>query len=172
MNRDSDRVTMVEDPAGGDHPRGGRCDGAAIGYERVQTAVAPSYRLVLTRLRGSIEAVAARWGRRRERLWLGLVAVPLAELATGLLGAWWAWPLLLAAAWAVTPSWRWYWMLSLELGVLGVMWATVGIEVLGRYPDARLMVGAAWAAFPLALTGTGTMSRRRARRPEAYFPLD
>jgi hypothetical protein len=120
---------------------------------------------VFARLQRAAEVLAARWGCRRERLWIGLVAVPLAELATGLLDVWWSWPVLLVAAWAVTPSWRWCWLLSLELGFVGVMWATVGIVALAHLPDERLVVGAAWAAFPLALAG----ARRSAcvRKPES-----
>jgi hypothetical protein len=100
------------------------------------------------------------WGTQ-ERLWLGLVAVPLAELAAGLRGALWTWPVLLVCAWAWTPSWRWLWVLALELGCVGLMWADVGIDALTRVTaDQRWLVGIAWAAFPLALAGVGLMNRR------------
>src|SRR5258708_4520410 len=56
------------------------------------------------------------WQTRRERLWIGLVAIPLAMTATGLLSLWMTWPVLLLCASAYTPSWRWLWLLTLELG--------------------------------------------------------
>jgi hypothetical protein len=43
------------------------------------------------------DALAVLWRARPERLWTAFVAVPLAELATGLLRMWWAWPPLLHA---------------------------------------------------------------------------
>ena len=117
------------------------------------------------------DAVRAAWRLRRERLWLGLVAVPLAEVATGLIGEWWAWPVLLVGAWACLRTWHWYWVLSLELGGVGVMWAMNGANALARYPDDLLVVGAVWVSFPIALAMAGIVSRRRRSRPEAYFPL-
>jgi hypothetical protein len=118
----------------------------------------------------AVEAVSAAWRARRERLWIGLVAIPLAMTATGLLNQWWTWPVLLACAWACTRSWRWLWLLSLELGFVGAMWAAVGAAALARLPNDRLLVGAIWAAFPLALAGagatnaTGTLDPRRTSR--------
>jgi hypothetical protein len=100
------------------------------------------------------------WGPR-ERLWLGLVAVPLAEVAAGLLGLLWTWPLLLVCAWLWTPSWQWLWVLALELGCVGLAWADLGIHALARSTtDQRWLVGAVWAAFPLALAGVGIRHRR------------
>ena len=119
----------------------------------------------------AVDAVRAAWRARRERLWLGLVAVPLAMIATGLVDLWSTWPVLLVCAWAFTRSWRWSWLLSLELGFVGVMWATVGATALAHLPNDRLLVGAIWTAFPLALAGAGAMNRHRHARPEAYFPL-
>jgi len=104
-------------------------------------------------------------------LWVGLVAIPLAELATGLAGEWWTWPVLAVCAWACTPSWSWLWLLSVELGFVGVMWAAVGTTAFAHLPNDRLLVGAIWAAFPLALVGAGWMKRRRSANPEAYFSL-
>src|SRR5947209_5453817 len=73
----------------------------------------------------TLDALREAWRSRSERLSLALVAVPLAEVATGLTGHWWAWPVLLGGAWACTRTWRWTWLLSIELGAVGVMWATV-----------------------------------------------
>lgn len=119
----------------------------------------------------SLRALSAAWRARRERLSVGLVAAPLAMVATGLTGKWWTWPLLLVGSWAYTPSWRWSWMLALEEAFVGLQWAFVGAAMLAQFPEARLVVGALWVAFPLALAGAGMLNRRRHARPEAYFPL-
>ena len=84
---------------------------------------------------------------------------------------WWMWPLLLVGAWACMRSWRWFWLLSLELGFVGATWAEVGIIALAQFPNHRLLIGVIWAAFALALAGAGAMNRQRYSRPEAYFPL-
>jgi hypothetical protein len=105
------------------------------------------------------DALAAMWLGRRERLWIAYVAVPLAELATGLLRMWWMWPPLLACARACAPRWRWAWVLSLELGFVGVVWATAGVSALVELPTQRVLVGAVWAASVLALAGAGIRNR-------------
>ena len=122
-------------------------------------------------VRSAIRATRVAWTTRRERAWLGLVAVPLAMTASGLVGMWWTWPLLVAGSWACTPSWRWSWMLALEEAFVSVQWAFVGAVALAQSPSARLLVGALWTAFPVTLVATGEMNRRRRNRPEAYFPL-
>jgi hypothetical protein len=118
-----------------------------------------------------VAAVRAEWLARRERPWLGLVAVPLAMIATGLTGFWCTWPVLLAVSWVCTPSWHWSWILTLEEAFVGVCWTLVGAAALAASPDAHLLVGALWTGFPLALAGAGLLNRRRHARPEAYFPL-
>lgn len=135
-------------------------------------AVADAQRnpLILDQVTPSLAVLKAAWDDRRERLTLALIAVPLAETATGMTGQWWAWPALLAGAWACTRHWRWTWLLSLELGVVGVMWGMVGANGLA-HTGSPLVVGAAWIAVPLALAVAGMRNRRHARRPEAYFPL-
>ncbi len=90
-----------------------------------------------------LDAVITAWELRRERLTLALIAVPLAETASGLAGLWWTWPALLAGAWACTRNWHWTWLLSLELGAVGVMWAMVGADLLARreHPGYAVRVG-------------------------------
>jgi hypothetical protein len=119
----------------------------------------------------AVAAFHSAWSSRAERLWIALVAIPLAEIASGLVGEWWTWPVLAVCAWTCTPSWRWLWLLSVELGFVGVMWAAVGATPLAHLPNDRLVVGAIWAAFPLALAGAGWMNRRRSANPGAYFSL-
>lgn len=119
----------------------------------------------------TVHEVKTAWSARRDHLWIGVVAIPLAETATGLVGLWWTWPLLLVVAWACTPTWQWLWVLSLEFGFVGVVWAAGGVAALAHFVNNRLLVGAIWAGFPLALAGAGLMNRHRHSRPEAYFPL-
>jgi hypothetical protein len=130
-------------------------------------------RLMATALpvRRACSSVLASWREREERSWLGLVGVPLGETATGLLDEWWTWLLLLFAAWAWTPSWRWSWLLAFELGFVGTTWAAIGATTLADFPENQLLVGVLWALFPLALALAGIANRRRQSGPEAYFPL-
>lgn len=114
-----------------------------------------------------LDAVITAWSERRERLTLALIAVPLAETAAGAAGVWWTWPAMLAGAWACTRTWHWTWLLSLELGAVGTMWAMVGVHVLATYPADRLLVGAIWAAVPLALAAAGLRNRHRHAKPGA-----
>jgi hypothetical protein len=132
------------------------------GCAAVRGLVASQWRASIV---GAITRLAATmystWTARTERLWVGLVAIPLAELATGLAGEWWTWPVLVVCAWTCTPSWRWLWLLSVELGFVGVMWAAVGAHALAHLPNERWVVGAIWAAFPSALAVAGLRNRRR-----------
>jgi drug/metabolite transporter (DMT)-like permease len=84
--------------------------------------------------------------------------------ASGLRGLWLMWVPLLACAWISMPSWRWSWILSLELGFVGVVWGFVGSSYLAQYPNERLLVGAVWIGFALALAGAGAMNRHRNER--------
>jgi hypothetical protein len=113
-----------------------------------------------------LDSVITAWQLRRERLTLALIAVPLAETASGLAGLWWTWPALLGGAWACTRTWHWTWLLSLELGAVGVMWATVGADAIVRFPGDLLVVGGAWAALPLLLAAAGLRNRRRHAKPD------
>jgi hypothetical protein len=108
----------------------------------------------------AVAVIRADWSARRERLWLGLIAVPLAMTASGLVGLWWPWPALLVGAWACMRSWHWLWLLALELGVVGVVWGVVGATYLAKYPDDRPVTAVAWMAVPLALSGGGLRNRR------------
>jgi hypothetical protein len=75
--------------------------------------------------------------------------------ATALVGEWWWWPFLLLASWAATPAWRWTWLLTLQLSVVGFEWAYVGATSLGTWSDRLFLVGFAWAGFPARSPGSG-----------------
>lgn len=108
-----------------------------------------------------VAVVRGAWLARRDRLWIGLVAIPLAEVATALMNVLWMWLPLTACAWVCAPRVRWAWLLSLELGFVGAMWAMSGATALAHLPMHRLLVGAVWAALPLALAVVGRHYRAR-----------
>jgi len=130
---------------------------------------APRLASRVTAARAFVDSLLVKWRARSERAWVGLIGVPLAQIATGLLDEWWTWIVLTAAAWACTPKWRWSWLLSLELGFVGTMWAAAGATALAHFPDHLLLVGVLWASFPVALAVVGAANRRRASRPESYY---
>jgi hypothetical protein len=130
--------------------RGARGTGAATSAEALIGALGPQ-----------VVAIKASWAARDEHLWLASVAVPLEMVATGLLHLWWTWPILLADAWALSPTWRWSWLLSLEEGFVGMQWASIGAILFAEFIGAQLIVGAVWIAFPVSLATAGAWSRRR-----------
>ena len=110
--------------------------------------------------RRRVTAAHLSWMKRRDRPWLALVAVPLAMNASGLMQDWWLWiPLLLGAA-SCTPAWRWSWVLSFQLGVVGTEWAYVGSTSLGQWPGQQLPIGAAWAFVGLLLAVAAQLNRQ------------
>jgi hypothetical protein len=118
----------------------------------------------------AVDAMRIVWNTRRERQWLGLVAVPLAMLATALSGMWWTWPLLLAGAWTVLHTWHWLWLLTLELAVIGAQWAILGAMALANSSANWLVIGLAWVAFPLALAIAGMANRHHHHQAMSQFP--
>ena len=111
-------------------------------------------------LRPPLDALRVEWARRQDRPRLALIAVPLAMNATGLVGLWWTWPVLVAGAAACTPAWRWSWVLTFQLGAIGTQWAYVGAIALAVWPDHRVLVGVVWTGGVLALGLAGDFNRR------------
>lgn len=96
--------------------------------------------------------------------WVGRVGVPLAVTAAILIGSWWALVPLAACAWLCSPgSWAWEWLISLETGLLGALWAALGAYALMMWPDHRPMIGAIWA-LSAATAATIAFLRRRMGR--------
>jgi hypothetical protein len=111
------------------------------------------------------------WAQRRERLWLTWVAVPLAMNAAGLEGLWWMWvPLVLVGA-ASSPSWRWNWVLSIQLGIVGTEWAFLGATSLGTWSSHQAVIGVCWTGAALALALAGIVNRRYLRLPESRIMM-
>ena len=116
---------------------------------------------IVDRIRRAGAAVAYEWARHEDNAWIGIVAVPVAMTATGLLDQWWSWPVLLIESAVSTRSQRWSWVLSLELGYVGTAWAFVGADGLGSWPTLVLPIGVAWAAFPVLLAGAVSHHRHQ-----------
>ena len=128
------------------------------------------------RVRRACAAIAYEWVRHGDNAWIGVVAVPVAMTATGLLDQWWSWPVLLIEAAISTRSQRWSWVLSLELGYVGTAWAFVGADALGSWPTLVLPIGVVWAAFPVLLAGAVSHHRHQPllgcfRRPTSVSRL-
>src|ERR1019366_4375808 len=105
----------------------------------------------LRKLRSLWIQLVRAWQLRRDNDWLATVAVPLAMIATALVGLWWTWVLLLGAAAAWVPGWRSASLLALELGGIGTAWAYGGANALTTWPDERLVVGTGWGGGALAV---------------------
>lgn len=110
------------------------------------------------------------WEARRDNAWIGVVAIPLAMTATGLVAQWWTWPILLILAACFTRAWRWSWLLSFQLACVGTAWGVVGTNWLAAFPTDGLIVGVVWSAMPLTLAAAGVEHRRRRNRPEYQLP--
>jgi len=111
-------------------------------------------------------AMVRSWSKRKSRLWLAWVAVPLAMNAAGLTDLWWLWLPLLGLAGLWSPSWRWNWVLTLQLGIVGTEWAYVGVSALVAWRTQRALVGTIWAASALAIAMASIANRRYQRLPE------
>ena len=129
--------------------------------KRVNSVITATRRVVHTvATQRATRSVQLAWTKRRDRPWLALVAVPLAMNASGLVQLWWLWvPLLLGAA-SCTPEWRWSWVLSFQLGVVGTEWTFVGATWLGQWPGQRFFIGATWTLVALFLAVVAKFNRR------------
>jgi hypothetical protein len=108
---------------------------------------------------------------RRSRPWLGMVAVPLAMLASMLRLLWWCWPPLIAVAWWFADRrWRWTWLVAVEAGVDGTPWAYAGAMALGSFPNARLIVAAIWIGLAVLLLAASVSIRHGNREAPPRFP--
>ena len=101
------------------------------------------------------------WSARGVHYSIAFIDVPLAMVATGLLGAWWAWFPLTALAVLAWPSGWWAAFVCANSGFVGSAWAYTGAKSLGEHPDERGLIEIMWLAFPCALVITGHLARRR-----------
>jgi hypothetical protein len=115
-------------------------------------------------LRAARLDLSMEWSERRDDPLFGLVAVPLAMTATGLLSQWWAWPLLTIEGAIATRAWRWSWIGALETAFIGTEWAWVGATALASWPSMTPTIGVIWAAFPAVLAVAVARHRHQSLR--------
>jgi hypothetical protein len=100
--------------------------------------------------------------KRQDRLWLSLVAVPLAMITVALqLGLWLLIPVAFACWWWASSELQWLWLLGLVEGCFGIMWAYLGATLLTEFPRHQFAVGAGWAAYALVVAVGGGVNRWR-----------
>jgi hypothetical protein len=119
----------------------------------------------------TVVAARAVWNARRDRPWMAFSATPLAMTAGALVGLWWTWLPLLLCACIWSRAWRWSWLLTLQLGIVGAEWAYIGATALAQWPDLRIFVGLIWASIPLALAMAGIANREYHNLPERGLRL-
>lgn len=111
------------------------------------------------RTESSLRALLAK---RQDRLWLSLVAVPLAMIIAALqfdlrllipiaILCWW---------WASSES-QWLWLLGLIEGCFGIAWGYLGATILAEFPHNQIAVGIGWAAYALVVAVGGGVNRWR-----------
>jgi hypothetical protein len=132
---------------------------ATVPHPHERTGDAGDLRIAIRRL---ILAGCHACASRHDRDATAFVAIPLAMVATGLLGVWWAWIPLVAAAAIAVPRWRWSALLTLQEAFVGTVWATVGVSYLREFPSDSVIIECLWAGFPVALATAGHRARVRA----------
>jgi hypothetical protein len=104
---------------------------------------------------------------RTDRLWLSLVAIPLAIPAVVLAGRFWLWllpPLALLAWWWGSVEWAWAWLVGIMEACYGIQWMYVGVYALTAYPRHRALVGVLWAGYAALVAAVGAVNRWRYQR--------
>ncbi len=76
----------------------------------------------------------------------------------------WYVSLALLAWWWTPADDPWAWLLGVMEGIVGVVWAYVGIALLAADPQDPLTVELPWVIFTVALYLMGVMTRVKARR--------
>jgi len=103
--------------------------------------------------------------KRQDRLWLSLVAVPLAMIIVTLqLDLWLLIPIaILCWFWASSES-QWLWLLGIMEGCFGIVWAYLGVYLLAEFPHNQIAIGAGWVAYALVVAVAGGVNRWRFQR--------
>jgi hypothetical protein len=103
--------------------------------------------------------------KRQDRLWLSLVAVPLAMIIVALqLQLWLLIPIAVACWWWASSESQWLWLLGLIEGCFGILWSYLGVTLLAEFPHNQIAVGVGWAAYALVVTIGGAVNRWRFQR--------
>ncbi len=89
-----------------------------------------------------------------------MTAVPLAMVACDLLQLWGLFiPLCCCAWWYADRKWRWTWVVAVESGAFGTLWAYSFAVALSQFATHRLLVGAVWVSLAAALAAVSLVNR-------------
>jgi hypothetical protein len=103
--------------------------------------------------------------KRQDRLWLSLVAVPLAMIAATLqLELWLLIPIAVACWWWASSDSQWLWLLGIMEGCFGIVWGYLGAYLLAEFPHHQIAVGAGWICYALVVALSGGVNRWRFQR--------
>jgi len=106
---------------------------------------------------------------RKDRLWLSLVAVPLALTAVVLAGQFaLILPLVALAWWWASQEWAWAWLVGIMEACWGIQWAYVGVYTLATYPEDRGMVAAGWIGYAALVACVAAVNRWRYHRRHGW----
>jgi len=118
--------------------------------------------IAVQRTESSLRALLAK---RQDRLWLSLVAVPLAMTAVALqFDLRLLIPIAFACWWWASKESQWLWLLGLIEGSFGIAWAYLGATLLAEFPSNQFAVGVGWAAYALVVAVGGGVNRWRFSR--------
>jgi len=130
-------------------------------------------RIVVPDLPYQVHIAAQRMGclarallaKRQDRLWLSLVAAPLAMTAVALqLELWLLIPIAVACWWWASSESQWLWLLGIMEGCFGIVWAYLGAYLLAEFPHNQIAVGAGWICYALVVALSGGVNRWRFQR--------
>jgi hypothetical protein len=117
----------------------------------------------------SIALFRSLLAKRQDRLWLSMVAVPLAITAAALLSQFWLLvPLAVLCCWWGSVEWCWAWLVGVMEACWGVQWSLIGIYGLQDFPRHRLLVGVLWFAYAGAVAAVGALNRWRYNRKSGW----
>ena len=120
-----------------------------------------------------IRRLKRRLGRvisnRAARPWTAMIAVPLAMIVCWLSEEWFTLPLLcMTSWWWADRRWPWTWLVAVEAGAFGSVWAYAGASALAQFADARPFVFIVWIGVALTLASVSLLNRRRNGHFEDY----
>lgn len=121
---------------------------------------------IVESLRFDFRALLAR---RKCRPRTAMISVPLTMLAGWLTQQWWTIiPLGLCAWWWAERTWPWTWLVAVESGAFGSLWAYSGATALAQFPAYRIPIALGWIGIAAALALVSGMTRIRNRQLPNY----
>jgi hypothetical protein len=112
---------------------------------------------------GTLSTHASRLiDQRTARPLTAMIVCPLAVIPLSLYGVWFLVGLCFVASWWwADRAWRWTWLVSVECGAFGSVWAYTFSDALSRFDGARIVTGTIWAGASLLMALVSLLNRRR-----------